>query len=239
MSGHLTLANSPIMGILCGLVILIVLVQPTIFFFVAWKRSKELGIPPEQMKATVKSSAVFSIIPSLPIIVSYLLLVPALGRFFSWLRLSVVGSAAYETMVADMAAKSMGYESVYGASMTDSAFVSLMMMVTLGILGGNLFNLFFLKSYDKKVRSIKSKNATLVPVITTAMFLGLYGTMASPYLTNFANPLNITTMIFSGLAAIVCGKLAVNHKKFKEFSFSISLIVGMASAVLCNFVING
>ena len=59
-----------------------------------------------------RSSAIFSIIPSLPIIVSYLLLVPALGRYFPWLRLSVVGSAVYETMVANMAAEAFGLESI-------------------------------------------------------------------------------------------------------------------------------
>ena len=32
------------------------------------------------------------------------MLVPLLGRYFPWLRLSVVGSATYETMVANVGA---------------------------------------------------------------------------------------------------------------------------------------
>ena len=103
---HLTLANSSLMAILCGITILIVLIQPVIFLTVAIRRGKELNMTKEEMKEAARSSAVFSIIPSLPIIVSYLILVPALGRYFPWLRLSVVGSAAYETMVANMAAES-------------------------------------------------------------------------------------------------------------------------------------
>ena len=41
----------------------------------------------------VKSSALFSVVPSLPIIISYMILMPVLGKFFAWLRLSVIGSA--------------------------------------------------------------------------------------------------------------------------------------------------
>lgn len=71
---HLKLANSPLMAVLCGLTILIVLLQPVIFMAAAFKRGKELNMTKEEMKEAARSSAIFSIIPSLPIIVSYLLL---------------------------------------------------------------------------------------------------------------------------------------------------------------------
>ena len=180
MSTHLQLANSTTMAILCGITILIVLLQPVIFMIVAFKRGKELNMTDQEMKEAARSSAIFSIIPSLPIIVSYLLLVPSLGRYFPWLRLSVVGSAAYETMVANMAAEALGLESITVPDIPADTFVFILFVVTIGILGGNIFNVFFLKAYDKKVESIKNRNAKLVPIITTAMFLGLYGTMAAP-----------------------------------------------------------
>ena len=106
---HMDLANSNLMGILCGITILIVLLQPALFMITAWKRGKELNMTEEEMKSTVRSSAIFSVFPSLPIIVSYLILVPALGRYFPWLRLSVVGSAAYETMVAEYGSRSIWF----------------------------------------------------------------------------------------------------------------------------------
>ena len=184
---HLQIANSATMAILCGITIPIVLLQPILFITVAFKRGKELGMTDTEMKESARSSAIFSIIPSLPIIVSYLLLVPSLGRYFPWLRLSVVGSATYETMVANMAANAFGLESISVADIPVEVFVCILFVVTIGILGGNIFNVFFLKAYDKKVESLKQGNANLVPMITTAMFLGMYGTMASPYLTNFVN----------------------------------------------------
>ena len=225
MSTHLQLANSTTMAILCGITILIVLLQPVIFMIVAFKRGKELNMTDQEMKEAARSSAIFSIIPSLPIIVSYLLLVPSLGRYFPWLRLSVVGSAAYETMVANM------------ADIPADTFVFILFVVTIGILGGNIFNVFFLKAYDKKVESIKNSNAKLVPIITTAMFLGLYGTMAAPHFTNIANIPAVAAILVAGITSIFVNKFAANHKKLKEFAFPLSMIVGMLGACVANLLI--
>ena len=231
MSTHLQLANSTTMAILCGITILIVLLQPVIFMIVAFKRGKELNMTDQEMKEAARSSAIFSIIPSLPIIVSYLLLVPSLGRYFPWLRLSVVGSAAYETMVA------LGLESITVPDIPADTFVFILFVVTIGILGGNIFNVFFLKAYDKKVESIKNSNAKLVPIITTAMFLGLYGTMAAPHFTNIANIPAVAAILVAGITSIFVNKFAANHKKLKEFAFPLSMIVGMLGACVANLLI--
>ena len=79
-------ANSPVMFIFCALAILVVLVQAVIFFRTAWKRALEMGFTKGELMKVVKSSAIFSIVPSLPIIISYMILLPALGKFFPWLR---------------------------------------------------------------------------------------------------------------------------------------------------------
>ena len=233
MSTHLQLANSTTMAILCGITILIVLLQPVIFMIVAFKRGKELNMTDQEMKEAARSSAIFSIIPSLPIIVSYLLLVPSLGRYFPWLRLSVVGSAAYETMVANMAAEALGLESITVPDIPADTFVFILFVVTIGI----IFNVFFLKAYDKKVESIKNSNAKLVPIITTAMFLGLYGTMAAPHFTNIANIPAVAAILVAGITSIFVNKFAANHKKLKEFAFPLSMIVGMLGACVANLFI--
>ena len=219
MSTHLQLANSTTMAILCGITILIVLLQPVIFMIVAFKRGKELNMTDQEMKEAARSSAIFSIIPSLP------------------LRLSVVGSAAYETMVANMAAEALGLESITVPDIPADTFVFILFVVTIGILGGNIFNVFFLKAYDKKVESIKNSNAKLVPIITTAMFLGLYGTMAAPHFTNIANIPAVAAILVAGITSIFVNKFAANHKKLKEFAFPLSMIVGMLGACVANLLI--
>lgn len=237
MSEHLTVANSAAMAILCGLTILVVLIQPILFLLAARKRAKELNISPEELKRTAKSSSVFSIIPSLPILISYLLLVPFLGRFFPWLRLSVVGSATYETMVANMAAEAFGLESISTASIPTDIFIAIVFVVSVGILGGNIFNVFFLKLYDKKVASLKSKNAAVVPVITTAMFLGMYYTMAAPHITSYGDIPKLTSFFGAGAAALLMGRLAKKIPKLREFAFPLSMMAGMFLACVINVIV--
>ncbi|HIU79142.1 MAG TPA: DUF5058 family protein [Candidatus Avilachnospira avicola] len=231
---HLTIANSSVMAMLCGFTILVVLLQPILFLILGFRRGRELGMSDMEMREAAVSSAVFSIFPSLPIIISYLILVPSLGRYFPWLRLSVVGSASYETMAANMAAEAFGLESITVSDIPMDIFIGIVFVVTVSILGGNIFNLFFLKTYDKKVQVLKGKNAALVPIITTAMFLGMYGTMASPYLTNITNYPAIAAIFGSGIAALIFGRIAKKVKGLKEFSLALSMIVGMLLSCVVN-----
>ena len=95
--------NGAPMMVLCVLAMTIVVVQPILFLRLSWKRGRELGIQTNNMKSCVRSSVLFSIVPTLPVLINYLVLLPALGKYFAWLRLSVMGNAAYETAMADLA----------------------------------------------------------------------------------------------------------------------------------------
>ena len=59
---HLTIANSSAMLILCAIAIIIVVLQAVLFFILGLKRAKELGIKDEEVKETIRSSAIFSIL---------------------------------------------------------------------------------------------------------------------------------------------------------------------------------
>lgn len=234
---HMQLANSSTMAILCGVTILIVLLQPVLFVLLALKRGKELEMTSEELKEAARSSAIFSIVPSLPIVVSYLMLVPMLGRYFPWLRLSVVGSAAYETMVANMAAQAFGMESLVVDDIPLDVFVAILFVVSIGILGGNIFNVIFLKTYDKGVEQVKTRNATLVPLITGTMFLGMYGTFAAPYLTSISDPLVISSILGAGVVSLILIKVSKKVTRLKEFAFPISMLAGMFISCIVNVII--
>ena len=69
MKDYLTIANSPVMFLLCGIVILYVLGQSVFFMYRAWKRGKEIGLSEQKMKSVITGSALFSIVPSIPILI--------------------------------------------------------------------------------------------------------------------------------------------------------------------------
>ena len=86
----LSIKNGSYLYIMGILVAVFVLAQSVIFLKRAWKRGKEIGLSAEQMKAAAVSSGTFSIVPSIPIVLSLLTLSAALGVPYAWTRLSVI-----------------------------------------------------------------------------------------------------------------------------------------------------
>lgn len=232
------ISNSIPMIILCSIAIILVMIQAVIFFKLSWKRADEIGISVDDRKKIVKSSAIFSIVPSLPIIISYMMLLPALGKYFSWLRLSVIGSATYETMAANMAATAFGYESLNSANYPPDVYVTIMWAVTIGILLSSL-SVLILKKYDKKMLSISNNKNSFGSVIGPIMFMGLMATFAAPYIVDFKNTVGIITLMVSAGSMYILEKLSVKFKPLKEFSFSISMIAGMAAACIATSLMGG
>lgn len=224
-------ANSPVMAIFCGLAILVVLVQAVVFFRVAWKQALEMGLSKNDLMKVVKSSAVFSIVPSLPIIISYMILLPALGKFFPWLRLSVIGSATYETLAANMAVTSFGFDSLGSADFSPDVFGSLLWVVTLGVFLSSMSALL-LRKFDSKMRSVTTDPNSFGNVVPNIMFLGMMATLSAPYLADVTNIPSLSAIVVSALVMIGLNAIGKKVPALKEFAFSLSMIAGMASACL-------
>lgn len=224
-------ANSPVMAIFCGLAIVVVLVQAAVFFRVAWKRALELGLTRQELMKVVKSSAVFSIVPSLPIIISYMILLPALGKFFPWLRLSVIGSATYETLAANMAVTSFSFDSLGSADFSPDVFGSLLWVVTLGVFLSSMSALL-LRRFDSKMQSVTTNPNSFGNVVPNIMFLGMMATLSAPYLADVTNIPSLSAIVVSALVMIGLNAVGKKVPALKEFAFSLSMIAGMASACL-------
>ena len=224
-------ANSSVMAIFCGLAILFVLVQAVIFFRIAWKQALQLGFTKSDLMKVVKSSAVFSVVPSLPIIISYMILLPALGKFFPWLRLSVIGSATYETLAANMAVTSFGFDSLGSADFSPDVFGSLLWVVTLGVFLSSMSALL-LKRFDVKMKSVIENPNSFGKVIPNIMFLGMMATLSAPYLVDVGNFPSVAAIVVSAAVMIGLNAVGKRHPALKEFAFSLSMIAGMASACL-------
>lgn len=229
-------ANSPAMAIFCGLAILVVLVQAAVFFQVAWKQALEMGLSKADLMKVVKSSAVFSIVPSLPIIISYMILLPALGKFFPWLRLSVIGSATYETLAANMAVTSFGFDSLGSADFSPDVFGSLLWVVTLGVFLSSLSALL-LRRFDSKMQSVTTNPNSFGKVIPNIMFLGMMATLSAPYLADVTNIPSMAAIVVSALVMIGLNAVGRRAPVLKEFAFSLSMIAGMAAACLITAIL--
>lgn len=231
---YLEVANSNILFLLCALTILIVLIQSVLFIVKAMKRAKEMGIEKSVINKTMTNSAVFSILPSLPIIVMLLALSVPLGRYFPWVRLSVVGSAVYESMAANVAVVNMGLVDISDPNITPTIFGIVVWVMTLGIIWGIVFNIFFMNKLDQYTKKAKATKNAFIPIFSGALFSGMLAVLSVPYIGNVKNITGIVTFLTAGIAVLILQRIGKNPKLkiINEFSLPIALIVGMAAAII-------
>ncbi|WP_100066171.1 DUF5058 family protein [Miniphocaeibacter massiliensis] len=237
MKSYLDVANGNIMFILCAIPIIIVLIQSIIFIRLGIKRTKDLGMEEGTVKKLTANSIISSIVPSLPIIISLAVLMPSLGKYLPWMRLSVIGSMMYESMCADIVIKEMGYAGGLqdAAGITTAVFASVVWVMCVASIAWPLSNAIGLKTYDKKLTSMQKSGGFMV-VATGALFIGLMAVMAFPRVLDIENKVGIIVIIVSGVAAILLEFISkkTKIKALSEFSFPIAMLLGMASAIVVN-----
>lgn len=226
--------NGPYLFIAGGIVFCFVLLQSFVFLRRAWKRGKEIGLSTEKMKNAVSQSAVFSIVPSIPIVLALIALAPTMGIPFSWIRLSVIGSMSYEVMAAGAVASSAGID--MNAAVADGVsvgmpldvFASAMWVMTIGILAGLLFNLFFLKKYQSKIIAMHEKNARWTNIMVSALFMGIIATLGGQQIAR--GGVALATLLTSAAIMVVIALIArlLKQKWMEEFALPVAILGSLA-----------
>ena len=116
--------------------------------------------------------------------------------------------------------------------------------MTIGILGGLFFTIFFLKAYLKKLQKAPKKEETgpkkpsFGAYATTAMFIGLCGTFIGAYVGKAIPRENSDVMpllvAFISAGAMAIFEYFIQKKKMtvlENFSLAASMLIGMAGAV--------
>jgi hypothetical protein len=184
------------------------------------------------MKSAIKSSAVFSIVPSIPIVISLIAIAPILGTPFSWLRLSIIGSNSYELIAAGMGAKSMGVSQLGGQGYTGQVFGNSMLIMSIGVIWGLLCCILFLKKYQKRMNHIKQKDSAWSEILINALFFGMLSVFLGDPLVK--GGITFYVLITSGVIMML---LVYIGKKAKipwlnDFALALSMIGGMVMAVV-------
>ena len=127
----------------CVIVGIIIVAGLTVYYLrLSYKNALELGIDKKTLKAVIKSSVTFSIVPSIAIVTGLVTLAVVIGLPYAWFRLSVLGSVAYELMSANMALNALNLD-VNNAD--GYAFGLMAWAMCLGISVSLIFNVFFNK----------------------------------------------------------------------------------------------
>jgi len=249
MNEYLSQVNSGFFYLIVALALTFMTVMCFIFLIKSYRAGIKLGMDKKVLKKTITSSATFTLLPSISILLGVVALSGSLGVPFSWLRLSVIGSLQYELNVAEIAAQSLGLPGLKVDMMDPGKFVTVALVMTLGILGGIFISIFFLKKYLNKVRSKpKKENTSDKPGFgahaTTAMFVGLCAAYIGAYIGQ-AIPregFDIMPLLVAIFAAIVMAVFEFfiqkkGMKALENFSLAASMLIAMAAAVLVNLAL--
>ncbi|MDY4839577.1 MAG: DUF5058 family protein [Lachnospiraceae bacterium] len=198
----------------------------------AYSRCLEMGMTKQEINQVIKSSLVFSIVPSLSIVVGLFALISVLGVVWSWWRLSVIGSLSYESLIASSVASAIGYSSSAEmlANATGSQFGVVMILMSIGMLSGFFVLIPFGKKLSMSVS--KSENSSSWKYVLSGTFMLCLFAVYIPVLL-LGDTIQAAVMLTGLVIAVVLGVLASKPKLrwLNDFIMAFSMIGGMVSSV--------
>ena len=229
----LSLLNSAPMYAICGGIIAFVAVVCAVFMVRAYRAGLAMGIDRVKLKRAITSSATFSLLPSV-------------GILLGVIALSGIGALHYETQVAQAAAEQVGMSSLSAAEMTPSGFATIALLMSICIMWGMVLSIFFNKRYLGRLGSGKksSGGAGFGDTAMTAMFIGVVSAYIGSYIGGFVSGgglfsfsgsfMPLIVVFVSGL--VMAGFIYLSEKKnlawVESFSIAGSMLIGMAAAVV-------
>ena len=250
MNTYLSDVNSGFFYLLVASILAFVTLMCVIFLVKSYKAGIEIGMDKQILKKTIVSSATFTLLPSISILLGVIALSGTLGVPFSWLRLSVIGALQYELNVAEIAAQSLGLPGLRLDLLSTEHFVTIALVMTFGILGSVFCCIFFLKKYLGKMQAKPKKKENggestpgFGAYATTAMFVGLCASYIGSYIGKVFAPndgdiMPLIVAVVAGLCMAVFEYFTQKKdmKVLDNFSLAASMLIAMAAAVLAQFV---
>ena len=238
--------NSAPLYLICGGIIAVVALLCVIFMVRAYRAGKAIGMDTTKMKRVIVSSATFSVLPAVGILLGVIALSGSLGIPWPWLRLSVIGALHYETQVAQAAAEQVGMSTLSASEMTASGFSTIALLMSVCIMWGMVLSILFNRRYTRKLGT--KPQGTGAPgfgdTAMTAMFIGLVSAYIGSYIGSFVSsgglfrfegswqPLAVVAVSALVMALFVFLGSRPKTAWVENFSVAASMLVGMAAAVV-------
>ena len=240
--------NSGVLYLICGGIIAFIAAVCVVFLIRAWRAGKALGMDTVRMKRALVSSATFSLLPSVGILLGVLALSGSLGTPWPWLRLSVIGALHYETQVADAAAEQLGIR-LGSDPMTAQAFSTVALPMSVCIMWGMILSTLFNRRYLSRLQKVggnagQQKKGGFGDHAMAAMFIGMVSAYIGSYLGAFISSNGAfsfagdwSPLLTAAVSALVMALFTYLAEKknmvwLDNFSIAGSMLCGMMAAVI-------
>ena len=223
------IANSSLLTVLVVVGLLYIVGLSLAFLKKAYTRCLELGISKEKLNNVIKSSAVFSLVPALSIVVGFFALIAVFQSIvWPWWRLSVIGSLSYETQISGLLASSFGQTM---DNLTPTQFGAVLILMSVGMLSGFLILIPFGKKMCMSVT--KDENASTWKYVFSGVFMMTLFAVYIPVIL-IGDTIQACVMLTGLVVAIVLGILSKKQGLgwLNNFIMAFTLIAGMASSLL-------
>lgn len=225
--------NSPIFFIWVGVLLLLVIAQCSVWMKKAWTRGKALGLEGRQMMKAVRTGILISILPTIPVLIVFLSLAQLLGIPLPWLRLSIIGSASYESYAATTALQCVGEEMTVNG-FTQLGWIAAAWVMTVGGSISVLWSILAIRPISLAYAKAEAVDVGLVMAIGSGCLLGIMGYVS---VTNGWGAMSTKGVVFA--ISFACGALlkliqskCKGAKWLSDYLMAISMLVAMVAACI-------
>ncbi len=245
--------NSPLIYGLYGAVVVFVVAMSLYYIVRSVRRAKALNMDMGKIKKVFTTSAVFSILPAIGIGIGVVTLIGSIGIALPAIRLSVIGSLQYETMMADGAASAIAgsMEQFIGGNITAQDFVTIATVMTIPIVTGPIVVIFFYKKFQPKVQMLSSKTSAtssgginIGDLLFQVVFIGMILGYLAMSLTSIASGAGYVDNYYNFLAIVIAAlcmyvfDLLINkcgQTWLDSFSTPFSMLIAMAVVAVISY----
>ena len=222
-------SESSLLYVLVIVSLLIIAAICVYYLLLCMRKAKEMGISKQKVNEIIKSTAIFSIVPSIAIAIGLVTLVIVIGIPYAWFRLSVIGSVSYELMASNMALSALKLDL---ANADADAFGLIMWVMCVPITSTVLANIFVCKPMHLGTMRVGSGDKKWGALPQTTFMTALLVVLIVPMI--FGGLVGLLTFVTSALIAVVVSMLAkkTGAKWMNDFILAICLIGAMGMSIV-------
>lgn len=230
--------NDLFLYIVVGIILLLVASQSVFFLVRSWRRALALGVAKGTLRKVVKTSALFTLVPAISVLIGVIALSRKLGLPLPWLRLSVIGAITYETPAAEAAARAVGTTLGDSATMLTAPQYSVIAWVmTLGILAGVVLTPILCKRLLSGVDRLEKRDRKWSDIFMNALFMGMISAFLGMIFGHVTEGLQgwipVFVMLASALIMLIVGACIklLRWEWLTDYALTISMVGAMALAI--------
>ena len=239
--------DSPLIYGLYGAVVAFVVAMSLYYIVRSVRRAKALKMDMGKIKKVISTSVTFSILPAIGIGIGVVTLIGAIGIALPAIRLSVIGSLQYESMMADGAASAIingTLSDFINSDISKQDFVTIATVMTIPIVTGPLVVIVFYKNAKTGGGGVPGSGINIGDMLFKVVFIGMILGYLAMSITSIAsgtgyldNYYNFIAIIIAAVCMYIFDLLIekAGQKWLDSFSTPLSMLIAMAVVAVISY----